>query len=211
MLSHYQIRELLQPFGIRLNAQQIAQIDTYLELLMRWNKKINLTAIRTPEECVTRHFGESFLIARYEPLEGRLLDIGSGAGFPGLAIKIVFPDLDVTLLEPVAKKRAFLKEVARSCDFRDIEVRSERLEEMAADDQPFAVITARAVGSMEELVAQAVKRLGKTGKLHLWISKDQANHMVKSNLLVRWERNIEIPLSRERVILSGSLGEPCFT
>ncbi|MGH9403017.1 MAG: 16S rRNA (guanine(527)-N(7))-methyltransferase RsmG, partial [Terriglobia bacterium] len=88
-------------------------MSTYLGLLLRWNEKINLTAIRTPEECVTRHFAESLFLARHEQLNGRLLDIGSGAGFPGLALKVAVPELAVTLLEPVAKKRAFLKEVVR--------------------------------------------------------------------------------------------------
>jgi 16S rRNA G527 N7-methylase RsmG len=68
---------------------------------MRWNSKINLTAIRTPEECVTRHFGESmFVVPRDEPLGGRLLDVGSGAGFPGLALKLAVPELKHFLHDP---------------------------------------------------------------------------------------------------------------
>lgn len=211
MLSNERILELLQPFCIGLNSHQIVQIDTYLELLMRWNEKINLTAIRTPEDCVTRHFGESLLISRHESLEGRLLDVGSGAGFPGLAIKIVFPELYVILLEPVTKKRSFLKEVVRSCGFRDLEVRSGRLEEMAADDGKFNAITVRAVGSIEELAAKAVQWLEQSGKLHLWLSKTQASRLRESPLCIKWDSEIEIPLSRERVILSGSLSQSRFT
>ena len=97
----------------------------YLELLLRWNKKINLTGIRDWESCVTRHFGESLYLGRWVGLSGRLLDIGSGAGFPGLSLKIIFPDLSVTLLEPVAKE-GFLKEVARVCGMNLVEVRGER-------------------------------------------------------------------------------------
>ena len=107
MVDETRLRELLQPYGLELSSFQAGQILSYLNLLLRWNQKINLTAIRDPEECVTRLFGESLFLARRLELYGHLLDIGSGAGFPGLALKIVFPDIFVTLLEPIAKKRAF--------------------------------------------------------------------------------------------------------
>ena len=109
-----------------------AKLSITFRLLLRWNEKINLTAIRNPAECVTRHFGESLFLAHHVNLQGSLLDIGSGAGFPGLALKIVFPELSVTLLEPVTKKRAFLKEAARVCGFSQVSVRGERLEESAS-------------------------------------------------------------------------------
>src|SRR3990172_6627889 len=121
MLSVSRVSNLLEPFGLDLHRHQIEQVRAYLELLMRWNQRINLTAIRTPEGCATRHFGESLYLARWVELRGKLLDIGSGAGFPGLALKICSPELAVTLLEPVAKKRAFLKEVARACGFSEVE------------------------------------------------------------------------------------------
>src|ERR1039458_3252543 len=124
----------LEPFLNReLTPAQLDQISTYIDLLQRWNARINLTAIRDPEEAVTRHFGESLFLARHVPLQGSLLDIGSGAGFPGLALKIVFPDLSVTLLEPVTKKRAFLKEAARVCGFTQVTVRGQRLEALAPE------------------------------------------------------------------------------
>src|SRR5579885_3761947 len=90
MLSPETVRELLEPFSIQLSEADIDKIQQYVDLLLRWNQKINLTSIRTPEECLTRHFGESFLLARMFPLQGRLLDIGSGAGFPGLALKLIY-------------------------------------------------------------------------------------------------------------------------
>ena len=129
MMDEATVRRLLEPFGIDLSADQTSQLVAYLELLLRWNKKINLTGIRDGESCVSRHFGESLYLGRWVRLNGRLLDIGSGAGFPGLSLKIIFPDLSVTLLEPVAKKRAFLKEVARVCGMDLVEVRGERLED----------------------------------------------------------------------------------
>ena len=147
MLTELHVRRLLEPFGLDLNPGQVGQIQTYVDLLLRWNQKINLTAIRNAEDCVTRHFGESLFLAQHAELSGSLLDIGSGAGFPGLALKIVAPDLAVTLLEPVAKKRAFLKEASRACGFLQVDARGERLEDFVRTGPPsFDSATSRAVG-----------------------------------------------------------------
>lgn len=202
MLSEDKIYDLLKPFGITLTQSQIENLIVYLNLLMRWNEKINLTAIRRPEECVTRHFGESLLLARYKQLTGRLLDIGSGAGFPALALKLVFPKLQVTLLEPVAKKRAFLKEVARACAFSGVEVRGERLEDLKRETL-YDTITMRAVGA--DLVQEAVTHLKPLGKAYLWLSKTQAQELVEMGSCLEWGTPIEIPETRERIILPGSL------
>jgi len=179
MLDEASVRHLLEPFGLTLSSDQISQMIAYLELLLRWNQKINLTAIRDPESCVTRHFGESLYLSRWVELKGKLLDIGSGAGFPGLTLKIVFPHLSVTLLEPVAKKRAFLKEVARVCGMGLVEVRGERLEDFArgASLALYDAATARAVGHLEELVPLAWRCLKAGGELFLWLSRRQATEI----------------------------------
>ncbi|HEV2500033.1 MAG TPA: 16S rRNA (guanine(527)-N(7))-methyltransferase RsmG [Terriglobia bacterium] len=202
MISEDIIGGLLQPFGITLSQPQIGSLIVYLNLLLRWNEKINLTAIRTPQECVTRHFGESLLLACHEQLTGSLLDIGSGAGFPALALKLVFPELNVTLLEPVAKKRAFLKEVVRVCAFSGVEVRGERLQDLKKENL-YDTITMRAVGS--GLVKEAVPYLKPLGKVYLWLSKAQAKELVEMGSGLEWDSAIEIPESRERIILPGSL------
>lgn len=202
MLSENKIHGLLQPFGITLSQPQIGSLIVYLNLLLRWNEKINLTAIRRPEECVTRHFGESLLLACHEQLTGCLLDIGSGAGFPALALKLVFPELQVTLLEPVAKKRAFLKEVVRACAFSGVEVRGERLQDLKKEVS-YDTITMRAVGP--GLVKEAVAYLKPSGKAYLWLSKTQAQELVQLGSGMEWGPPIEIPESHERIILPGSL------
>jgi 16S rRNA (guanine527-N7)-methyltransferase len=177
MLDEATVRQLLEPFGLSLSTDQISQLITYLELLLRWNKKINLTGLRDAESCVSRHFGESLYLGRCVRLHGRLLDIGSGAGFPGLCLKIIFPDLSVTLLEPVAKKRGFLKEAARVCGMNFVEVRGERLEDFAG--APWAPLydaaTARAVGHLAELIPLASRCLKPGGELFLWLSRRQAS------------------------------------
>ena len=178
MLSDTTVRRLLEPFELGLSSDQVGQVIAYLELLLHWNEKINLTGIRAPEECVRRHFGESLYLGRWVELEGRLLDIGSGAGFPGLCLKILFPELSVTLLEPVAKKRGFLKEAARVCGMSGVEVRRERLEEFARSagaEGAFDAVTARAVGNLQALIPLASGCLKGGGRLLLWLSRLQAS------------------------------------
>lgn len=206
MLDQERAREILLPFGLELSARQIEQILAYLELLLRWNRRINLTAVRAPEDCLTRHFGESLFLARCAALEGRLLDVGSGAGFPGLALKIVFPELAATLLEPVAKKRAFLKEAARACGFSSIEVRPERFQEYAPGaGRSFDTVTMRAVGQASEAVRRLAPCLKPGGRLCLWLGRSQLASIAHHQGLLKWQDPISIPISRERVILIGTV------
>src|SRR5260370_29016051 len=107
------IARLLQPFAT-LDKQQLDQTSAYLDLLLKWNAKTNLTSVRVPEEIVTRHFGESFFAANLLLAPGRpqtVIDLGSGAGFPGLPMAIFAPAVQVALLESNARKAAFLNEV----------------------------------------------------------------------------------------------------
>jgi 16S rRNA (guanine527-N7)-methyltransferase len=179
MLDEATVRQLLEPFGLNLSSAQIGQLIAYLELLLRWNKKINLTGIRDWKSCITRHFGETLYLGRWVELNGRLLDIGSGAGFPGLSLKIIFPELSVTLLEPVAKKRAFLKEVARVCGMNFVEVRGERLEDFVCGQSSsvYDEATARAVGHLEELLPLVGRCLKPEGEIFLWLSHQQASEV----------------------------------
>lgn len=207
MLSEARIGELLEPFAISLNAQQMSRLNIYLQLLMRWNKKINLTSIRDEEECVTRHFGESLYISRYEHWAGgtKLLDVGSGAGFPGLALKLVFPDVQATLLEPVAKKRAFLKEVIRACEMKHVAVRPERLDQISVSIEGQNAVTVRAVGKAVYTIIEASKILAEHGKLHLWLSRQQREALSGEKTEFEWVRQVHIPLSRDREIVTGIL------
>jgi 16S rRNA (guanine527-N7)-methyltransferase len=207
VLREDQVAKLLAPFELHLTSGQHAKLLTYLELLLKWNRKINLTAIRDPAECVTRHFGESLYLAHWLELQGTLLDIGSGAGFPGLALKIVFPRLSVTLLEPVAKKRAFLKEVARACGMGAVEVRAERLEDFAGPPSSFDVATARAVGGLERLVPLAARLLRPGGQLALWLTSEQAKGLGGIEPALEWGAPILLPLAREREIWIGTRTE----
>jgi 16S rRNA (guanine527-N7)-methyltransferase len=206
VLDETRLRQLLEPFGLDPSSSQADQILAYLHLLLRWNQKINLTAIRDAEECVTRHFGESLFIARHIELHGNLLDIGSGAGFPGLALKIACPGISVTLLEPVAKKRAFLKEAARACGFGRVEVSGERLEDLvrATPTPAFDFATMRAVGNLEVLVPLAAQCLKPHGSLLLWLTRDQTAALAGIESGLAWSEPLPLPLTRTGVIYRGT-------
>src|SRR5579863_6845810 len=206
MLDESSVRALLEPFQLELNSSQVSMLLAYLDLLLRWNRKINLTSIRTEEECVTRHFGESLYLARWIKLKGNLLDIGSGAGFPGLALRIAFPDLATTLLEPVAKKRAFLKEATRVCNISRVEVRPERLEDFTRQGPGamFDTVTVRAVGHFETLLPQAQNHLKSDGRICLWIGQNQGQSLRESSERMQWGVPIAMPVGREREIWVGT-------
>src|SRR6202051_2168238 len=128
------ICDLLAPFigPVPLSDSQLDAIQAYLDLLLRWNAKLNLTAIRDPEELVTRHFGESLFAARHLfPVGASLgpeIDVGSGAGFPGFPLKLWSPSLVLTLIESNQRKATFLREVLRTLKLNSVSVFSDRAE-----------------------------------------------------------------------------------
>lgn len=175
-LSSERIAALLRPFLIAHDAPGgdsvispllLEQLSVYLDLLLRWNARVSLTAIREPEEIVRRHFGESLFTARHlaEGLraEAELLDYGSGAGFPGLPIQLFLPSLRVTLAESQAKKVAFLREVVRTLSL-PTEVWPRRVGEMPAE-RSFDVVTLRAVDRMEVSLEEAQTRVRGGGRM----------------------------------------------
>src|SRR5258708_6259265 len=155
------IRELLKPFldPEELSADQVALVSTYLDLLLKWNARMNLTAVRDPEQIVQRHFGESFFAARHlqarHPDATSLADLGSGAGFPGLPIKIWDPKLNLTLIESQQKKAVFLREAVRTLELKETEVLNARGESLGADTKA-DIVTRRAVESFSLALPAAV-------------------------------------------------------
>ena len=149
---------LRQP-GIELTAQQSEQFERYRQELLDWNTRVNLTAITDPEEVLLRHFLDSLsLLMVYDKPQARLLDIGAGAGFPGLPLKIVRPEWQVVLLEATGKKVAFLRHMIETLQLTDVVAVHGRAEELAHKAEyraKFDVVTARAVASLPTLLEYA--------------------------------------------------------
>jgi 16S rRNA (guanine527-N7)-methyltransferase len=202
-----EIADMLRPFlgSHSLSNDQLSRVAIYLEQLLKWNAKINLTAIRGPEDIVARHFGESFLAARHLLLEDKppssAIDIGSGAGFPGLPMKIWFPNLALTLIESNGKKATFLREVCRALDLGGVEVISERAEDIRAQAD---LVTLRAVERFESILAVAQRLLKPAGILALLIGRSQGEVAKRQLPDLRWQPVVPVPESQSRILLVGS-------
>lgn len=263
-MEHARIAELLRPFlsadpvsvgseverhsstarpGF-LSATQLHDISAYIDLLLRWNSRINLTAVRQPEQIVTRHFGESLFAARHllprprdaardhefvplseeqrretpssaitNPHLPTVIDIGAGAGFPGLPLKIWAPEIRLTLIESNHKKATFLREVTRCLTLTDVNVFSGRAEEFATADFPrhhpsADVVTLRAVERFESTLPVAASLVSPGGRLALLIGQARVPQAMKLSPIFHWHSPSLIPRSKERVLLVGSNREP---
>jgi 16S rRNA (guanine527-N7)-methyltransferase len=232
-----------------LSPVELQYISTYIDILCRWNTRINLTAIRDPDEIVTRHFGESLFAARHlfprrksagesaaadgaagdgaadrgaaearatggradlevaEQGEMRALtpavrvaDIGSGAGFPGLPIKLWCPVIALTLIESNHKKAAFLREITRALTLTDVNIQITRAESLRA--AAFDLVTLRAVERFEAILPTAAELVAPPGRLALLIGSSQQNQ-ARAALInnFTWSSPVPIPGSRSRVML----------
>jgi 16S rRNA (guanine527-N7)-methyltransferase len=220
------IAELLQPFlsnpcpseparageeSTVLSAAQLQSISMYIDILLRWNARINLTAIRNEEEIVTRHFGESLFAAQHlfprapearspKP-EARTADLGCGAGFPGIPIKLWAPHIALTLIESNQKKATFLREVARVLTLTDINIQNARAETLPPST--FDVVTLRAVERLPKVLPTAANLLAPSSRLALLISSSQLEPTRSTLPSLTWDPPIPIPESQSRQLLIG--------
>jgi 16S rRNA (guanine527-N7)-methyltransferase len=202
-ISNLQICEALSPFSISPNNDQIARIRAYMVLLLKWNQSIGLTSITDPVEIVGRHFGESMYASKLLPVENcRLADFGTGAGFPGLALKIACPSIHVTLIESNRKKCAFLSEAVRDLGFTDVEVRAERFEEIRPGSISVNIITSRAVGEFKQILRCSTNSLVRRGHLVLWVGAEASTRIARTPAWT-WQPAVRIPDSQRRFILIG--------
>lgn len=159
----------LAQLKLQLREQQLAQLLRYRQELLDWNTRINLTAITDPEEVLTKHFLDSLsLLSAYDAPHTSLLDIGSGAGFPGMVLKIVRPEWHVTLLEATGKKVKFLQHSIDALQLVNIEAVQGRAEELAHKQEyrsAFDLVTARAVSSLSTLLEYAAPYCRVNGKM----------------------------------------------
>jgi 16S rRNA (guanine(527)-N(7))-methyltransferase RsmG len=257
------VRNLL---SASLSESQLQSISTYIDLLLRWNARINLTAVRDPEEIVTRHFGESLFAARQlfpraypvssvppvvkdfdvdladlesrsrpdnppgraalqgrvpekkenralalEPLANdrrrttedrdRLADLGSGAGFPGIPIKLWAPQISLTLIESSHKKATFLREVARALTLTDVNIQNVRAETLPP--ATFNVVTLRAVERFAQSLPAATRLLAPGARLALLIASSQLETAKSTLPDIHWTDPTPIPQSHSRLLLTG--------
>lgn len=195
-----EIQEAFDLAGIHgLPSRCYYQFSTYLGLLLRWNARLNLTAIRSPEQIISRHFAECAFAAQHLPEDiETLLDYGSGAGFPGIAIAICRPQIRVTLTEAQGKKTAFLREVVRTVG-AETEVYDGRIETMPP--LLFDAVAMRAVEKMELAIPIAFQRVERY--LVLFTTEKSAPAFKELAPGLRWRESVLLPDAGERILAIG--------
>jgi 16S rRNA (guanine527-N7)-methyltransferase len=198
------IRRALGEFKLPVYDNQVLQIQQYIRILLTWNAKVNLTAIRDPLEMLYRHFCESMYASISVPMEkGRLADVGSGGGFPGLPLKIIQPNLRVFLVESNLKKATFLAEVIRELGLKDIQVLVRRYEELHEEIAPLDYVCSRALGQFPSFLEWAGSDQIAAKQVILWIGARDLPEIQRISAW-EWREPIQVPHSLQRVLLVGA-------
>lgn len=199
------LQALLNPFATTLSPALLEDISIYIDLLLRWNARMNLTAIRDEENIVTRHFGESLFAAQHifppnhqRPETNDAVDVGSGAGFPGLPIKLWKPSLHLTLVESNRRKATFLREVIRALALSSVEVFADRAENFPAASCD--LVTLRAVERFDQVLPLAARLTRPSGRLAFLIGQAQLD-VARTLPGWHWDQPVPIPRSAKRVLL----------
>jgi 16S rRNA (guanine527-N7)-methyltransferase len=197
------IHRALAEFRLTADEHQVLKIQQYMAMLLKWNEAVNLTAIRDPIEILYRHFCESMFAASALALgSGRLADVGSGGGFPGLPLKIVRPDLDVFLVESNVKKATFLAEVVRDLGLTGTRVLVSRYEELGEELAPLDFVCSRALGEFAKFLDWAASPQVDAKQVLLWIGGRDLEDVGKLSGW-EWREPIAIPQSLRRFLLVG--------
>lgn len=198
------IHRALAEFRLSASNKQVQQIQQYMGMLLKWNEAVNLTAIRDPLEILYRHFCESMFAASVVPLDnGRLADVGSGGGFPGLPLKLLRPELEVFLVESNVKKATFLAEVIRDLGLTDARVLVSRYEELAEELTPLDFVCSRAVGEFATFLDWAASPRVDAKQALLWIGGRDLEDVQRLSSW-KWREPIQIPQSLRRFLLVGT-------
>jgi 16S rRNA (guanine527-N7)-methyltransferase len=204
-VNHVEIGALLKPY-VKLDEPEIAGVDTYLNLLLKWNARINLTAVRDPVEIIRRHFGESFFAAAtlLSPADSlAAVDLGSGAGFPGIPLAMYAPGTQVTLIEANGRKAAFLNEVVRGLGLKNVRVFNGRAETYP---EKADLVTMRAVEKFDLALPLALSLVKPGGRLALMVGAVQADEAKAQAPAVEWSGAVMVPGGKSRVLLIGKCG-----
>lgn len=186
--------EVLGDLELVIPPQAREKMLAHYRLLVRWNRRMNLTTIREPREIAVRHFGESLFLARELGwTAGSVLDVGSGAGFPGLPLAAWLPDVRVTVLEAAQRKSVFLREVSRS--WGSVEVRNERLEGLSG---AWDVSVMRAVA-----VAESLPHLARVSERAAILTGERGVDEVRKGGFFMWEDPLALPWGFRRYLIQG--------
>jgi len=198
------IQRAMGEFGLTVNERQSEQIQQYTRILLTWNDKVNLTAIRDPLEILYRHFCESMFGFTALPVEKcRLADVGSGAGFPGLPLKIIRPDLEVFLIESNLKKATFMAEVIRELGLTDARVLVSRFEELGEEVAPLDFVCSRALGDFAKFLDWAGSPQVSAQNVLLWLGGRDLEE-VRALPGWSWDTPLPMPHSLQRLLLRGT-------
>ena len=177
--------EEVEKLGIEVSEDKLSKLEKYYELLIEYNKFMNLTGITKKEDVYLKHFYDSLTISKSIDLnkENSLCDLGSGAGFPGIVLKIFYPDLNVTLIDSLKKRINFLNKVIEELDLKKIETIHIRIEDYAKDNaEKFDVVTARAVAPLNILLELGINLL-KVGKFFIAMKGNAENEANYDNAI----------------------------
>lgn len=172
--------------GVRFSVEQIEQFYKYMNLLIEWNEKMNLTAITEPKEIILKHFIDSITILKYIDDNSKLVDVGTGAGFPGVPLSIMNPTLKITLVDSLNKRLIFLQEVVKELNLKNIEIVHARAEEFGQNKncrEKFDIATSRAVANLatlSEYLVPLVKIDGKIISMKASNAKEEINDAKKA-------------------------------
>jgi 16S rRNA (guanine527-N7)-methyltransferase len=202
-ISEQTIQKAMGEFQLTLNEKQIICIQRYIAILMHWNEKLNLTAIRDPLEILYRHFCESMYAGVVvNNVKCRIADIGTGPGFPGIPLKIFRPEIDLVLVESNIKKGTFLAEVVRELELTNSRVLISRYEELGEEIAPLDYVCSRALGDFGPFLEWAASDQVTASGVLLWVGGRDLDEVRKSGEW-EWEEPIAVPHSLRRFLLVG--------
>ena len=202
MLTNEQIISCLPNYGISASEMQCEQVRAYISLLLKWNRTISLTTVTDELEILRFHFGESaFALSAFPGLNGRLADVGSGAGFPGLPLRIFNESVDLTLIESNGRKCAFLAEVVRELKLTKVNVLKARFE-IEQFSEALDIVVARALGKYGVLLDWSARALKPGGRIILWLGEGDAAKTA-SSCGWKWADPVAIPGAKRRYLLLG--------
>lgn len=198
----------LAKFDIEVDDLAIDRLCTYNELLIEWNEKINLTALTEPEDVALKHFTDSLMLLRYIDIEkdASVIDVGTGAGFPGLVLKIVRPDIRLTLLDSLQKRLTFLDTVCQALDFEDVELIHSRAEDSSRTElrDSFDIAVSRAVASMNTLCEYDMPYVSVGGRFIAMKGKGVDTELADAQIAIR---ELGGKLIAKHDFILGSAGE----